>query len=107
MATPAIAMTHRADVYTANAGSGAFTNLEKEGLICRVLTTSGRGMDLPSRAENARARTIFWEPDFVMPEYAQLLYDSERWNVDPATIAKIEWLDGSIAYRRAIIVRAG
>lgn len=101
-------MIHRADVYTQGAG-GAFTVLDQGGLPCRVINPSlnSRVMDLPARAENARARTLVWDVSYVMPDYAQLEIEGERWNPLPETIQKIEALTGGVVERRALIVRAG
>jgi len=109
MATPIQAMSHRATVYT-EAASGTFSTVAKADLACRALHISNqRASDLPGRAEAAAARRLLWDPDYVMPSYAQVeldVYAGVRWNVMSESIEVIEWLDGSVAYRRALIVRA-
>jgi hypothetical protein len=109
MATPVAAMSHFSYVYTE--GSGDFDNLVKAGLACRSLTVNRQPQNIPARAEGAPLRRLIWEPDFEMPDFAQVEVtggglDGQRWNVIHESIELIEWLDGSPAFRRAYIVRA-
>lgn len=95
-----------ADVYTPNGTDGTYTVLAKAGLACRLALASVSGDMGPSRAEDDGTRRLLWDPDYTMPEEAQIEVDGERWNIRAGTLAAPRDLSGVVVYRRAEVKKA-
>lgn len=95
-----------ATVYTPSGTTGAYTVVDKTGLACRLALSSVSTDMGPSRAEADGARRLLWDPDYVMPEEAQVEVDGERWNIQAGTLAAPRDLTGGVVYRRAEVTKA-
>lgn len=95
-----------ATVYTPSVSTGVYTVLAKSGLACRLALTSVSGDMGPSRAEDDGTRRLLWDPDYTMPEEAQVEVDGERWNIRAGTLAAPRDLSGAVVYRRAEVKKA-
>lgn len=101
-------LTQSATVYAEDAATGAYTTVLKSGLKCRLVhvgrqtaTTAGE------RAELAAIRNLLFEPDYVMPETAQIEVDSIRWAPVAGTFGAFRGPSGAVVFRRADVVRQG
>lgn len=96
-----------ATVYGENASTGAYTDVLRSGLRCRLAHVSTRpaatGGD---RAELAAIRNLLWEPDYVLPETAQVEVGGVRWNPVAGTFGAYRGPLGQVVYRRCDVVRA-
>lgn len=100
-----IGLDQTAIVYTEAPVTGAFTVVAKSGLRCRLAHVRGGGSQ-PERAELAALRNMLWEPDYVLPETAQVEVDGIRWNPVPGTFGAMRGPSGTVLYRRCDVVRA-
>lgn len=101
-----IGTIERHSIYTEDATTGTYSTLAKSGLRCRARHPDG-GESLPERSELAATRVLIWEAGYVMPRYAQVDINGERWQIHPETIASLDGPGGQTIYRRAYITRAG
>lgn len=101
-----IGLIDSATVYTAAADTGAFTVEAKTSLACRLVQLPVTGATIDERAELAKRRILLWDAGYVMPDNAQLLVSGERWNVVQGTATAPRGPYGTVAYRRAEVVRA-
>jgi hypothetical protein len=96
-----------ANVYTPNATDGAFTQLHKSGLVCRLAYIQPGAADVGQERENIGSRRrLLWAEDYTAPETAQVEVDGERWNVLAGTAGKLRGPDSSVVYRRCEVERA-
>lgn len=78
-------------------------------LPCRMVHMSVQGMATSQdRDELGARRKFFFDPAFVMPEYAQIIIngETERWNVVAGTFAKLSGPSRQASYRRCEVIRA-
>lgn len=99
-----------ATVYGRSGGAGPYTVVLASGLRCLLqpvarepAATGGQ------RAELADLRTLYYDPDYVLPEHAQLEVSAEagvRWNVVAGTATPEVGPGGVVVMRRADLRRA-
>lgn len=101
-----LGLDQRATVYTPDS-DGAWTVQAKANLKCRLTHSALSAASVGEyREEGTGQYVLLWEPDYVMPEDAQLLIDSERWNVVEGTARALRGPLGNMVYRRCLVVRA-
>lgn len=84
-------LEHRATVYRRAASGGAYTDTLQTGLRCLLqqVTAANPGSTSSDRAVFNDLRTLYFDPDYAMPEGTQIEVDVEsgtRWNVVAGTI---------------------
>ena len=97
--------TELADVY---GDADDFATVIKSGLRCTLqhISTAGASSGV-DRAELMQQRLLLFDPSYDMPEESQVELDGVRWQSQRGTFALLERrLDGTPAYRRALVVRA-
>lgn len=92
-------------VYTPDPTTGALTVVANSALRGRlaVVTITSSG---PNRAELVSARRWLWQGSYEIPNNAQLLVGTERWNVAANSQAAERGLSGQVIIRRADVERA-
>lgn len=102
-----IGLEQLADVYVPDGTTGAYTELAKAGLRCRLAHVA-QIFQAPGgeRAEVAGNRRLLWDEDYEMPEEAQVEIEGLRWNVRPGTAAQPLGPGGRAIYRRVEVVEA-
>lgn len=103
-----------ATVYTRGAG-GTYSTVATTGLQCRLAHISAHpAVSGAQRRELGAMRLLMWDPDYVMPETAQIAVDGvtgpdgvtvARWNIQAGTLAAMRGPAGTVLYRRADCVR--
>ncbi|HLE13524.1 MAG TPA: hypothetical protein VI776_02165 [Anaerolineales bacterium] len=102
-----IGLIDMAIVYTPDPTTGAYTVVDKASLPCRLAVVAVAGVDPgPGRVELVDERRLLWGPDYAMPITAQVEIEGARWNVEAGSLAAVRGPDGSIAYRRAKVIKA-
>lgn len=102
-----IGLIQVATVFTENPTTGAFDVVAKSDLKCRLAHIDGQpAATAPDRAEFAAMRNMLWEPEYVLPETAQVLVDGVRWNPVAGTFGAMKGPSGAVVYRRADVRRA-
>ena len=95
-------------VYTPHATTGAYTVAAKTGLRCRLAYIEQGGSRIGGEREAIGSkRRLLWAEAYTMPDDAQVLIDSQRWNVKEGTCGELTGIDGStVIYRRCEVVVA-
>jgi hypothetical protein len=94
-----------ATVYTPHATTGDFTVLARSALVCRLAIKAPAADADQARAQLAGRRTLLWQDAYTMPDNAQLLIGSDRWNVEPGTVEEMTGLSDAVVYRRCQVVK--
>lgn len=103
---PANVLDQVATVYTEALATGAYTVVAQANLPCRLGVIPTRGATSSAeRAELASMRRLVWGPGYAMPEHCQIEIDGQRWNPVAGTLMAPTWIDGSVVYRAADVVR--
>jgi hypothetical protein len=100
-----VGLDQRADVYTPDPTTGAYTVLARAGLACRLALASVPQEPVEERAERDARRLLLWEPGYALAETAQIALGGERWNPRPGTFAVARGPGGGAIYRRCEVVR--
>lgn len=84
-------LEHRATVYSRAVSGGTYTTVETSGLHCLLqqIQTANPGATNSERAVFNDLRTLYFDPEYTMPENTQIAVDVEsgvRWNVVSGTI---------------------
>jgi hypothetical protein len=99
-----LGLDQTAVVYTEHATTGLYSVVAKTGLKVRLAHIRG-GETAGDRAELSATRNMLFEPDYVMPETAQVEVDGIRWQPKPGTFEALRDWNSNIVYRRADVVR--
>jgi len=102
---PAEMLGDMMDVYTAHPATGAYTVIDRGAISCRLALIRPGTTGAQERAELATLRRLFWGPNYVMPDHAQVLIDGARWNVVQDTLAASTWIDGTAINYQCDVVR--
>lgn len=99
-----IGLNRRATVY--GEGASTYDQVLKADLPCRMshvdaTNSSNQG----ERAELLSMRRVLWDPDYVMPENAQIEVDGVRWQLVAGSFAAFRGPSNQITYRAADAVR--
>jgi hypothetical protein len=85
---------------------GQYTVLDRAALRCRLDAPDLAGAATGAqRAELAANRELHWDPAYQMPDYAQVLVASRRWNVQTRGASPVPAPDGTALYWRAVVVQ--
>lgn len=105
---PDILLDRRADIYTEDPATGAFTVLDESDLPVRLAIIGAKGANSAAeRAEMVAMRRLVWGPDYAMPTRAQVAIDSERWNPVLGSFTAPLWPpSGEVIYRGCDLIRA-
>jgi hypothetical protein len=78
-----LALSQTATVYGEDPTTGAYTVVLKTGMACALvehtLYRAQFAVAGNARAENLGDRTLLWDPAYALPETAQLLIGTTRW----------------------------
>ena len=96
-----------ATVNTRHGTTGAYTVESTATLKCRVCHLAAGAADVSEeRQEQAARRMLLFDPSYIMPDYAQVVIGTEKWNVVQGTAIAPRGPSGTVIFRRCEIVRA-
>ena len=102
-------LDQRATVYT-RASGGAYTVVAKAELPCLLQAADQQpAASGPQRAELADLRMLYYDPDYALPEAAQVAASAEpgvRWNVVAGSVRPEVGPGGVVVMRRCEVRRA-
>jgi hypothetical protein len=75
-----------------------FSTVVRGGLACRLVHVDRSGATAGERAELMTLRDLMWDPEYVMPEGAQVEIDGVRWQTVRGTFGAPR-RRGEVAYR--------
>lgn len=101
-----IGLDQTATIYTEHASTGLYSVVDRSDLACRLVHVDiGGAQSGGARAELAALRSMLFEPDYVMPETAQVEVSGIRWQPVAGTFGAFRGPSGTVEYRRCDVVR--